>query len=212
MFSLPFLPDIAALYLLPLNALLRREDWARERLEPHAGKSIRFLAGPVRAHLSIQAGGLFSASDPAIVPDVTLTMPAERLSSLPGLLRSRNPANIADMMHVQGDAGLARVVSELARDLRWDPEDDLSRLVGDVAAGRLVDGGKRAVAGLRTAAGRVSDNTVEYLTEESRMMAARPAFQEWSERIALLDARLDTLDAMVAAREAPSGKRHVGKV
>ncbi|TEA78301.1 ubiquinone biosynthesis accessory factor UbiJ [Allopusillimonas ginsengisoli] len=211
MFFLPFLPDPAAFCRRPLNALLRREDWARERLGRHAGKSIRFLAGPFNVNLAIQAEGLFGASDPAIVPDVTLTLPADRVSSLPRILRSRDPANLADILHVEGDAGLAHVVSDLARDLRWDPEDDLARVVGDVAASRLMDGGRQAVAGLRQAATRVADNTAEYLTEESAMMAARPAFDDVSARLVQLGQRLNGLEARVAAQETPAGTRPARK-
>ncbi len=206
MFPLPFLPVTAALYLRPLNALLRREDWARERLSRHAGKSVRLLAGPIKVDLAIQSDGLLGACDPAIVPDVTLTVAADRLSSLPQILRSRDPANLADVMHVQGDAGLANVVSDLARDLRWDPEDDLARLVGDVAATRLMDGGRRAAAGLHQAAARMADNMAEYLTQESAMMASRPAFDDWSARLAQLDGKLNELEARVAARAFPAGQ------
>src|SRR5690606_31901707 len=101
---------------------------------------------------------------------------------------------------------LAHVVSDLARDLRWDPEDDLARVVGDVAASRLMEGGRQALAGLRQAATRVADNTAEYLTEESAMMAARPAFDDMSARLVQLGQRLNGLEARVAAQETPAGE------
>jgi len=206
MFSLPFLPDPAALYLRPLNALLRREAWARERLARHTGKSMRFLAGPVKISLTIQSEGLLGPCDPAIVPDVTLTLPADSLSGLPQALRSRDPADLADVLHVEGDAGLARVVSDLARDLRWDPEEDLGRVVGDVAAARLADGGRQAVRGLREAVSSLAGNAAEYLSEESGMMLSRPAFDEWAARVSLLGARLDSLEARARVRES-SGRQ-----
>jgi len=207
MFSLPFFPDPAALYLRPLNALLRREAWARERLARHTGKSLRFLAGPVKVSLSIQSEGLLGPCDPAIVPDVTLTLPADKLPGLPQALRSRDPADLADVLHVEGDAGLARVVSDMARDLRWDPEEDLARLVGDVAAARLADGGRRAARGMRQAASSVAGNVAEYIADESGMMLSRPAFEEWSARVSRLGARLDSLEARARAIEASGGRQ-----
>ncbi|MYN12954.1 hypothetical protein GSY71_07320 [Pusillimonas sp. TS35] len=206
MFSLPFLPDPATLYLQPLNALLRREDWARERLARHAGKSVRFLAGPVKVNLSVQAQGLVGPCDPAVVPDVILTVPASQFVNLPGVLRSRDPATIADLMHIEGDAGLAHVVSDLARDLRWDPEEDLARVVGDVVASRVASGVRGAAAGLRGAAERLAGNTVEYLTEESGLMAARPAFEDWSGGVAQLATRLDALEARISSHEYRAGR------
>ena len=43
MLPLPFLPTPSRLQAL--NMLLKREDWARERLVRHAGKTVRFALG-----------------------------------------------------------------------------------------------------------------------------------------------------------------------
>ena len=184
-----------------LNKLLQREPWARERLARHAGKTVRFVAGSWVVSLSLQAGALVQASDPAIVPDVTLTIPANRLGQLPQVLRSADPGEIAELMHVQGDAGLARVVSDLARELRWDIEDDLAAVVGDVAAMRLISGAKLFVGGVRQAGKRLAGNVGEYLSEESGVLLSRPAFYEWQQRIQSAQQRLAELEHTVAGLE-----------
>src|SRR5690606_25300557 len=138
MLAFPPFPAPASVCARLLNSLLRREDWAKERLARHGGKSVRFVAAPWHIGLAIGADGLVEASDAAIVPDVTLTLPSDKLSQLPAILRRGDTDEITALLHIQGDAGLAQVVSELARGLRWDAEDDLARLVGDVAAVRLM--------------------------------------------------------------------------
>ena len=45
MLPLPFLPTPSRLATQALNMLLKREDWARERLVRHAGKTVRFALG-----------------------------------------------------------------------------------------------------------------------------------------------------------------------
>ena len=45
MLPLPFLPTPSRLVTQALNMLLKREDWARERLVRHAGKTVRFALG-----------------------------------------------------------------------------------------------------------------------------------------------------------------------
>lgn len=182
-----------------LNMLLRREDWARERLSRHAGKTLRFAVGAFKTGFVLQSDGYVQVSDPAVVPDVILTVPAARFADLPSVLRSRDPAAIAAIMHVQGDAGLAQVVSDLARDLRWDVEDDLSRIVGDVAAARLTSLGRNAASGMQSAAIRLVGNVGEYLTEESGLMATRQAYDDWVGRLAEMRKRLDRLDARISA-------------
>lgn len=207
MFPIPSFLAPATVCAGALNKLLQREPWARERLARHAGKTVRFVAGSWVVGFSLQANGLVQASDPAIVPDVTLAIPANRLGQLPQVLRSADPDEIAELMHVQGDAGLARVVSDLARELRWDIEDDLAGLVGDVAAVRLLSGAKLLMGGVRQAGKRLAGNVGEYLSEESGVLLSRPAFYEWQQRIQAAQQRLAELERNVVGLE----RRMAGK-
>lgn len=199
MLSLPPFLSPVAVYARMLNKLLQREGWARDRLSRHAGKTVGFKVGGFTMRLSIQADGLVQASDEAVLPNVTLTIPAHQLAELPGVLRARDPSLLTELLHVEGDAGLAQVVSELARDLRWDVEDDLSRVVGDVAAARMVQAAGALKAGAQTAASRLAGNASEYLIDESALLASRPAYDDWSEKLQAMRLRLDELDRRVSA-------------
>jgi len=195
-----------------LNKLLQREPWARDRLSRHAGKTVRFMVGGFRAEYAIQATGLVEASDPAVMPDVILTVPAQKLARMPAVLAARDPEAIADIMHVQGDAGLAQVVSDLARDLRWDVEEDLARVVGDVAAVRVLAAGRALAEGGRTAAWRLAGNVSEYISEESGMVASQPAVEAWSARLAELQERLDRLESRIGVLDRAAGRRSAGGI
>ena len=177
-----------------LNALLRREPWAAGRLSRHAGKSLRFMLGRLRAGFSIEATGMLRACDPAVVPDVSITLGTEHLSGLPGILRSRDLAAITEKLHVQGDAALATLVSELARDLRWDIEEDVSGVFGNIVGPGLLQGGRAAAGMAQSAAQRVAENLAEYLGEEGRLMATRPGVEVMTHDIAALLQRLDVLE------------------
>ena len=50
---------------------------------------------------------------------------------------------------IEGDVQLAAEIGWLAENLRWDFEEDLSRVVGDVPAHALADAARRAMAGLK---------------------------------------------------------------
>src|SRR5690606_31417475 len=119
---------------------------------------VRFVAAPWQIGLAIGADGLVEASEAAIVPDVTLTLPAENLTELPAILRRGDTDEITALLHIQGDAGLAQIVSELARGLRWDAEDDLARLVGDVAAVRLMGAARNLAKGAELSVTRLGEN------------------------------------------------------
>jgi ubiquinone biosynthesis protein UbiJ len=211
-----FPPAPDHLVVRALNALLAREPWARDRLTRHAGKSVRFAAAGMKLNLAIAATGTTEVGDPAIVPDVTLTLDLERFTPLSWAAQKNAAARaghapaaehdpIADITHIEGDAGLAQVVSELARHLRWDAEDDLARVVGDIAAARLVGAARDAAQGLRRAGERLAGNLAEYLSEERAAIAASPLLADLraqnahtSEAAQALDARLARLDARLS--------------
>lgn len=177
-----------------LNALLRREPWAAERLSRHAGKSLRFTVGSLRVGYSIEAGGLLRACDPAVVPDVSLSIGAQHLADLPAILRSRDLAAITDKLHVQGDAALATLVSELARDLRWDIEEDAAAKFGDLLGPGLLRGARAGVGLAQSAAERTAANVAEFLGEEGRMLATRPGMDAFKAGCADLQRHLDALE------------------
>ncbi|MBV6273341.1 hypothetical protein KVP09_10505 [Alcaligenaceae bacterium CGII-47] len=183
----------ATLALRAFNALLSREDWARDRLSPHAGKSLCFSLGAWSFSVTIGSQGELDRTDAAIVPDVTIQLPAERRAQLWTLWREGRLSDIGSMMHLQGDAGLAQLVSDLARDLRWDIEDDLSRIVGDMATLRLLGGLRTLGNGARTAAQRAQENMAEYLGEESGLLVQRQEFDAWCKDVEALSRRLDAL-------------------
>ncbi|AKQ57480.1 ubiquinone biosynthesis accessory factor UbiJ [Bordetella hinzii] len=201
MLPFPVLPTPARVALRVLNTLLDREAWARERLVRHSGKTLRFALGGFGAALTIDSEGRLQEADPAIVPDVTLSAVPERFSLLRLLPGSPRP-DLAEVTHISGDAALAQVVADLARDLRWDVEDDLARVVGDIPALRLISGAKAVLQGSRQAAGRLAGNAAEYLAEESGMLAGRPALEQWRLDQADLERETQRLAHSVAALQA----------
>ncbi len=135
MLPFPALPNASRLLAGALNALLGREDWARERLPRHAGKTVRFAWGGQGLSLTISSDGRVDTADAAIVPDVTPTLQSGRLD--PFRLLGGGRPDPAEFTHIAGDAALAQVVGDPARELRWDPEDELAKVVGDIPATRL---------------------------------------------------------------------------
>lgn len=194
--------DPAAVGVRLLNALLRREDWARQRLRAYAGKTVALALGRLRLVYTITSEGGLDLGHPAVVPDVTLTLPAERLPDLPQVIQDGDFSRIAQLMHVQGEAGLANLVSELAAHLRWDAEEDLSKVVGDVMAVRLVGGARQALAGLRDLGRRLAGNTTEYLSQESGLLVSRDELARLREQTESLSSRLDGLERRLDAGQA----------
>lgn len=200
---LPFsvLPTPARLAVRALNTLLAREAWARERLARHAGKTVRFALGGFTAGLAINSDGYADLADTAVVPDVTLTVDPAKFNPL-RLLPGQDKPDMAEATHIEGEAALARVVADLAANLRWDPEDDLARLVGDIPAARLTAGARTASQGARAAASSLGRNVSEYLAEERGVLAGAPLLAQWRHDLAELAQRSDALSRATAALDA----------
>ena len=136
--ALPSLPTRFALHPVRLwahafNLLTQQQPWAAQRLAAHAGQTLRICLGGFQVTFTIGHDGTLEAADSAVVPDVVLELIAEKLS-LTALLSPEARTDIAQLVHVTGPAALVQVVSDLARDLRPDPEDALAQWLGAVPA------------------------------------------------------------------------------
>ena len=174
--SLPALPTLhpVRLFAHAFNLLTQQQPWAAERLAEYAGQTLRVCLGEFQATLTIQSNGHLVQADAASVPDVVLELIPEKFS-LGALLSSTARPDLARWVKITGQAALAQVVSDLARNLRPDPEDALAHWLGDLPARRLVQGARSAAAAAESFGRGLSENIAEYLSEESGALAGVPA-------------------------------------
>lgn len=202
--ALPGLPAPTRMLTLVVNAMLDREPWARDRLATHAGQCVRVIAAGQPVALRIETDGKVASADPDTVADVTLTLDLSRIS-LTSLIRADaagRAAAITRLTHIQGDAALARTVSELAEHLRWDVEAELASHVGDIAAHRIVDGARGLTGALRHQVTSLADNVIDYLTQEQPALVAKQARDDWARRATDTVGQLDALGARMDALAA----------
>lgn len=182
-----------------LNRMLGREAWAREKLAPFAGRVVRLEALPFSLQWAVTELGTLAASDDDGAPAVTIGL---ALSSLPFALL--DPQAATKDVRLQGDAEFAQALSFVLQNLRPEPEEELSRFVGDAAAMRIVGLVRLSASHWRELAERMLDNTANYIVTENPMVVGRDevaAFVEDVTRlrddVARLEKRID-----LAARAA----------
>jgi len=182
-------PAVAFCFLL--NRLLDAAPWARLRLAPFAGETVELRAPLLPTlRLRILAGG---AVEPGgAEPGLTMTLKPGLLAAL-----ARGEEHAMRSVDVEGDAKLAAEVLVLARHLRWDAEEDLSRLVGDVAAHRLADAGRAFAAWHLDAAQRLTAAVADYVTEEKQLLARRADLAALGDSVARLRDAVARLDKRV---------------
>jgi ubiquinone biosynthesis protein UbiJ len=185
----------AVAFSFVLNRLLAGEDWAKQRLAPFAGETLELRASPLPTlRLRILEGGSVEAG--GAEPGLTMTLKPELLVAL-----ARGEEHAMRAVEVQGNASLAAEVLVLARHLRWDLEEDLSRLFGDVVAHRLAGAARAFAAWQVDAAQRVAGALVDYATEEKKVLVRRAELEtlaqplaQLRDAIARLDKRLERLE------------------
>jgi ubiquinone biosynthesis accessory factor UbiJ len=179
------------------NRVLSDYPAARERLRVHAGKSIGAQVGPVTTQMRVTAAGEMemTGSGTDAAPDVAFQIP---LSLLPALLRGDESAFSA--VAFSGDSELASTLSTIVRNVEWDVEEDLSNVVGDIVAHRIIGTARAGRAWRRDAGERLTENVVEYLTEERRALITKNELEVLArgneslrDAIARLDARFANL-------------------
>jgi ubiquinone biosynthesis protein UbiJ len=167
-----------------INHLLAEEQFARDKLVPFAGKRVRVTA-PALPDLvfAVANDGTLEAAGEGD-PDLTIGLSP---AALPKLLT--RDETVLQTITFTGDAELAGVLQFLFRNLRWEIEEDLSLVVGDVAAHRIAETGRAFAAWQKDAAVRLGENFAEYLTEEAELLAPKPELARFAREVAdLVDA------------------------
>jgi ubiquinone biosynthesis protein UbiJ len=194
---------ISAGAALALNHLLQHDATARARLAPHAGARIAFRTPPLPAAIvtilpdGLVSAGAAGADDAGEVPAIAVTFTPFALP----LLAAGHP-DAARHAAVTGPEPLAGLVRELVPALRWDIEEDLSRVVGDVVAHRAVQTGRDLLAWQREAGERLARNFSEYWTEEHPLLARRLDVDALRAGVRSLEDGIARLEARLAALEA----------
>src|SRR5471032_640368 len=158
-----------------INHLLAQEPWAREALLPHAGKVAVIDAGVAVLRLRVTADGMVDTAPADAAARVTIRI---NPSDLPLIAQNRERA--FSYVKIDGDAEFANTISQLSKSLRWEAEHDLEKVVGPVAAVRLVSGARAAFDAIQTGHRKLTENVAEFLADEQAVLLRPAAVEAWS--------------------------------
>ena len=131
-------------------------------------------------------------------PDVVLTGSLVTLARMAGPNgHDHSPAALKGGLEVTGDAFTAQAFQKLLKHARPDPEEELSRFVGDAAAfraGEIARGVRDWAIGARATMGA---NVREYLQEESREAPSRYEFERFGSNVDALRDDVARLEARI---------------
>ena len=161
-----------------INHLLRSASWARDALRRHAGKTARFEVFPLAVALTVLDSG-------EVAPAGADAAPAATVKLSPGLmlrLAARDESAWQEI-DITGDTDFASAIHHVTRNLRWDVEEDLSRVFGDVAAHRMAETGRTLQRWGEQAVENTGRAFAEYWTEEQPLIAGARDLEEFGRAV-----------------------------
>lgn len=206
----PALKTASGAFAAAVNHLLVREPWARERVKPYAGKCVKLTCAPVSIALMVQPDGLFAATGEAEAGrfDVTIAVP---LDAMPAFLQGGQAA-VMKHVRIEGDAEFATTLAKLAEHLRWDPEEDLARVIGDAPAHRLGMIARTVHEQAQRTGRNVLDTVAEYFLDESPQLVRKSALDAFNaelsharDALARVEKRIERIEKQSEQRQPDRG-------
>lgn len=198
----PSLFSAAAPASAVINHLLAQEPWARSELQRHAGKIASIDAGVAALRLRVTADGLLEAAPADQPARVTIRV---KPADLPLIVQNRDRA--FSYVQIEGDAEFANALSSLSQSLRWEAEVDLEKLVGPLAANRMVSGARAAFDAVRSGQQKLAENVAEFLLDEKQLLVRPHAVDEFSTDVTRLRDDVERAAKRLAKLEQKLGIR-----
>ena len=132
--------------VLLINHVLMQEPEAQARLARQSGKSVQASWRTFSMRLAATPAGLFEVVGEGGPPaDLTLTL----TETSPFQLAQTALKGDKPPVHIAGDVQFAAEINWLVENVRWDIEEDLSRVIGDAPAHAVGDAARRVLGAMR---------------------------------------------------------------
>lgn len=196
----PRLPLTAQAFAATFNHLLLQQSFAQQRLQRYAGKTLQLNLPPLSFLLTVNTDGQVEVAADGSIADATLGV--SPLSMLHVLAGSPMPS---ELVHTAGDSTMAVDFGNVLQNLRWDAEEDLSKVFGDVLGHRIASFGASLFAQQKQAALNLAANLTEYWTEERPLLAKRQHIAAFINQVDQLRDDAERLEKRVARLLQRSG-------
>lgn len=172
-----------------LQHLTSQNHWSREHLIGFAGKVVQFDVALMKTNLLILEDGSLAIAGETAVPDATIHLPP----SLALRLLAKDEA-AKTQIRIDGDTHLATKLSKVLQLMRWDVEEDLSHMVGDIAANKIGTTSRKIAQEAKQQSINLAEMLAEYWQEEQPLLAKKRHVEQFN-------AEVDTLRSDIARFE-----------
>jgi ubiquinone biosynthesis protein UbiJ len=216
----PFKPWGAGVVAAAINHLLEQQPSARASFAEYHGAVFRIApTGPKGTAALTGATGSSGQIFDRLITDFTIledgrlspgavepprvTLQFELSPNLALDFLRDGSAGAMRRVRIEGDAALATAIAGLARQLRWDVEEDLSHVIGDLAAHRVGETVRSAAAGGRDLMDRARTTTLQWLIHDDGALVGRPALESFRDDLRRLRDDVERLAKRVERLDRP---------
>ena len=183
-----------------LQHITNQNNWSRPYLTPFAGKAVQFDFVLLKANLLILEDGSLSLAGETAIADATVHIPP----SLALRLLAKDEA--AKMfVKIDGDTHLVTELSKVLRNMRWDIEEDLSHVTGDIAAFKIGEFSKKTFSEMKQQSINTAEMLSEFWQEEKPILAKKRHVDQFNvdvdtlkSDVARLEKKLDKFQAKLS--------------
>lgn len=188
----------AQLACAAVNHLLNLEPTVQTHLKAHVGRSVLLRweallmlpSGEQKFTISEDLTLSASAESNVELPDVTVSLQA-------GLLQAASEERLR-FIRIEGDALLAQDLSLVAKQLRWDAEHDLARVIGGPAAHWVSGNAQKAAEIFQLAVEQFNATTADAVIHYPGWVVSANALQAHKAELTAMKARIEALAARMA--------------
>lgn len=184
-----------SVFIGALNHLLQQNSSALTELKGYAGKHLRIVSPVWGMSLMPLDTGYFHEAVPNTEPDASIKLSVAQFLRL----ASSNFSDISSL-DIDGEIDFATTLLKTFRTLRWDATEDLSKIIGDIAAERAVNTASAVWQWQKSVVNNIAQTSAEFLSEEQFLLARPGEVKQWvqdvaelRDRVARLEKRLERL-------------------
>lgn len=168
-----------------LQHICSQNQWSKIYLAPFAGNTIAFDFVLLKANVIILEDGSLAIAgknnSEIARPEATIYLPPSL-----ALRMMTGDESAKTQIKVEGDAHLATEFSKVLQNMRWDIEEDLSKITGDIAANKIGSATKKILQTAKKQTVDAAEMLSEYWQEEKNILAKKRQVESFNSQVDML--------------------------
>ena len=172
-----------------IQHLIAQNSWAAPMLKPFASQSVLLDFVLLKTSLVVLENGSLATAGVTNTPDATITISP---SLLLRLMAKDESAKL--QIKVDGNTQLATALAKVLSQIRWDYEEDFSKLAGDIPASKISAFARESAHTAKDSATNLANMLSEYWQEEKPMLAKKRHVEQFNAEVDNLRADVERME------------------